>query len=343
MFPAASPIAFGAPAPASSGFAAAAAFTATTTAGFPAPASTVEAAAGEKEEEEEEDAEPPYGLCAAAFSEAGMATPFNLHSYRGPGPFPPSAAENALEALREIETRAFSYTSDEFNEDVEVAEGEGGRGEQSSTSTSASSTAPGPHQAAVVTSTSASSSRPPFPLGGVSLRPHADWHTADLGATHVLGHAWWVQDDELPSRTQVAPWHDDGKGEKPSPLSASSSSSSGGDDAAEVDGGDGDDGEGEEKEGAPAAEGVTPAAVASGGGGSASTSVWKRYDAGNYDWQGEAARTLKTTPWRLLLQLNSEGDAGMCWGDVGSVYFVMKDDDMLAGTWTKHVLLYQCG
>lgn len=121
------------------------------------------------------------------------------------------------------------------------------------------------------------------PPAGVSLCPYADWVSADIRGTHVLGHAAWVQGDELPGVRAVAPWHDDGRGVCAAP---------------------------------PISEG------GGGGAGCADTVVWRRYCRDDDDIEpgaqvvdARAPHVLRraATPWRVLLQLGSEGGAGMMW------------------------------
>ncbi len=57
------------------------------------------------------------------------------------------------------------------------------------------------------------------------------------------------------------------------------------------------------------------------------------------DWKN-AERGAKD--WRLLLQLDSDHDAGFCFGDWGSLYFLMKETDLRAQRWDRVVLLTQC-
>ena len=46
--------------------------------------------------------------------------------------------------------------------------------------------------------------------------------------------------------------------------------------------------------------------------------------------------------WRLLLEIGSVDAAGMMWGDVGSLYFQMRDDDLAAGRWDRAWMALQC-
>jgi uncharacterized protein YwqG len=41
------------------------------------------------------------------------------------------------------------------------------------------------------------------------------------------------------------------------------------------------------------------------------------------------------TDWRLLLQLDSEEDAGMMWGDVGKLFFLIREQDLKALTFDR--------
>ncbi|MGA2218181.1 MAG: YwqG family protein [Terracidiphilus sp.] len=47
--------------------------------------------------------------------------------------------------------------------------------------------------------------------------------------------------------------------------------------------------------------------------------------------------------WRLLLQLDSEDDAGMIWGDAGRLYFVAREQDLKAFSFDRVWMGMQCG
>jgi uncharacterized protein YwqG len=46
--------------------------------------------------------------------------------------------------------------------------------------------------------------------------------------------------------------------------------------------------------------------------------------------------------WRLLLQIDSDGDAEMMWGDLGRLYVWMREQDMRSGTFDAAWLIVQC-
>jgi uncharacterized protein YwqG len=46
--------------------------------------------------------------------------------------------------------------------------------------------------------------------------------------------------------------------------------------------------------------------------------------------------------WRLLLQIDSEEDAGMIWGDVGRIYFWIQEDKLQAHDFSNVWLILQC-
>jgi uncharacterized protein YwqG len=47
--------------------------------------------------------------------------------------------------------------------------------------------------------------------------------------------------------------------------------------------------------------------------------------------------------WHLLLQVDSEEDIGMMWGDVGRLYFWMRESDLAQCNWPAAWLVLQCG
>lgn len=46
--------------------------------------------------------------------------------------------------------------------------------------------------------------------------------------------------------------------------------------------------------------------------------------------------------WVLLLQIDSDDDIGWMWGDVGRLYFWIREDDLRAGNFDKVWLILQC-
>lgn len=47
--------------------------------------------------------------------------------------------------------------------------------------------------------------------------------------------------------------------------------------------------------------------------------------------------------WRLLLQLDSDDDAGMMWGDVGTLYFWIREEDARRDDFSNVWMILQCG
>src|SRR5204863_9110088 len=50
----------------------------------------------------------------------------------------------------------------------------------------------------------------------------------------------------------------------------------------------------------------------------------------------------KALDWKLLLQLDTDDDAGMMWGDVGRLYFWIRKDDLQKWAFDKVWMILQC-
>lgn len=46
--------------------------------------------------------------------------------------------------------------------------------------------------------------------------------------------------------------------------------------------------------------------------------------------------------WRLLFQFDTDDDLGVMWGDCGTVYFWVREDDARAGSFANVWLILQC-
>jgi uncharacterized protein YwqG len=62
-------------------------------------------------------------------------------------------------------------------------------------------------------------------------------------------------------------------------------------------------------------------------------------------YQDARAKELRggAAEWRLLLQVDSQDEAGMMWGDVGRIYYWIKHSDLLRRDWDLSWLVLQCG
>ncbi len=49
------------------------------------------------------------------------------------------------------------------------------------------------------------------------------------------------------------------------------------------------------------------------------------------------------TDWKLLLQVDSDESAGMMWGDVGCLYFLIREQDLIREAFDRVWLVFQCG
>jgi uncharacterized protein YwqG len=47
--------------------------------------------------------------------------------------------------------------------------------------------------------------------------------------------------------------------------------------------------------------------------------------------------------WRLLLQLDTDDDLGWMWGDVGRLYFTIRQEDLAAYDFSRAWMVLQCG
>jgi uncharacterized protein YwqG len=61
-------------------------------------------------------------------------------------------------------------------------------------------------------------------------------------------------------------------------------------------------------------------------------------------YQDPRAKTLRggASEWWLLLQIDSEDQASMMWGDVGRIYYWINQSDLLSRDWELSWLILQC-
>jgi len=63
------------------------------------------------------------------------------------------------------------------------------------------------------------------------------------------------------------------------------------------------------------------------------------------DREGATLKTderISSTDWRLLLQVDTDNDAGMMWGDTGMLYFWIREQDARARDFSKVWMILQC-
>ncbi len=68
-----------------------------------------------------------------------------------------------------------------------------------------------------------------------------------------------------------------------------------------------------------------------------------RGDASGYEDPQRAALEAGAQDWQLLLQVDSEDDAGMMWGDVGRLYYWIRRQDLKKADFGNAWVILQCG
>jgi uncharacterized protein YwqG len=66
-------------------------------------------------------------------------------------------------------------------------------------------------------------------------------------------------------------------------------------------------------------------------------------DSSGYEDPRAADLRTGAAEWRLLLQIDSQDEAEMMWGDVGRIYYWIKHSDLVARDWELSWLILQCG
>ena len=64
---------------------------------------------------------------------------------------------------------------------------------------------------------------------------------------------------------------------------------------------------------------------------------------GGYPNQVQYSKLKTADDWQLLMQLDSEDEAGMMWGDVGKLYFTILERDLKSQRFDKTWMDWQCG
>lgn len=65
-------------------------------------------------------------------------------------------------------------------------------------------------------------------------------------------------------------------------------------------------------------------------------------DGSGYDTDGPDAERIARAEWRLLLQIDSDDDADMMWGDTGTLYVWIRERDARTGNFDRPWLILQC-
>lgn len=65
---------------------------------------------------------------------------------------------------------------------------------------------------------------------------------------------------------------------------------------------------------------------------------------GSGKWDSARAEQLRPTAaeWKLLFQLDSDDEAGMMWGDVGMLYFLVRESDLRDWRFDRGRMVFQC-
>jgi uncharacterized protein YwqG len=64
---------------------------------------------------------------------------------------------------------------------------------------------------------------------------------------------------------------------------------------------------------------------------------------GGYPNQVQYNKLEPADHWLLLLQLDSQDEAGMMWGDMGRLYFTIKQSDLESSSFNNVSMNWQCG
>jgi uncharacterized protein YwqG len=65
-------------------------------------------------------------------------------------------------------------------------------------------------------------------------------------------------------------------------------------------------------------------------------------DPSGYEGPRAAVLEAGSADWRLLMQLDSDDEAGMMWGDAGRLYFWIREADLRERRFDKVWLILQC-
>ncbi len=66
-------------------------------------------------------------------------------------------------------------------------------------------------------------------------------------------------------------------------------------------------------------------------------------DGSGYDDPKAQELSAGTKDWELLLQIDSDDNANMMWGDVGCIYYWIKHEDLLSRNFESAWMILQCG
>ena len=68
------------------------------------------------------------------------------------------------------------------------------------------------------------------------------------------------------------------------------------------------------------------------------------YCGDSVGYHSDEAKTLRSgaSDWMLLLQIDTDDDTAMMWGDVGTIYYWIRKQDLVEGAFDRTWMILQC-